>query len=831
MKKHMKDYKELSQKLFQTPSRVQELIPIYKISKDGVFQLENKQGEVLFDKAYLFLDTNFATMDDFEQEEFLKIYCSTLNSMNVSYKIVVMNNNQNMDKIREELFCRNEDGRFGTLVESLNKHIKESMQQGHFGIEQVRIFVVTCRRSNAEQARDYFRSIESGLAVNFNRMKSGLVPLDATERLRYLHAFYCLGEESRFHFDFDTAIRRKADWRDIIAPRVVKHYQNEYGDLDGITVQIDGRFIRALYAPVMPNSINTDVIQRLTSGAYHVILTQDVAPVPQDAARKRLMELYMQTGRAIEKQQEARNKAMQWSSPISYDKQKEQEELTEYMDILNENDEKMFYLGFYAVISADSKAELDNAVVAFCSAAEGEGFKFEPAYWEQLDVINTALPVGCRFVNMMYPLFTQPLAAITPFIVHELCEKEGIFYGINQISKNTLAGCRKNLMNCNGFILGSTGAGKGFETKNELVQVFLRYPEDDIICIDPQNEYRGITAYFDGQFVDFGAEAEQYINPLDTDTLEYMESKKAFLQDKSELMLGIFSQITAGGIEPQDKSLLIRCLSQVYADLPEPGKRNKRYSPPTLTEFHEVLKRQPEARSRELALSLELFTTGALDMFAKQSNVNIKNRFVTYGIANLGKEQSAIGMIVMLESIRSRIALNFRRGRATWLFIDEFHNLAGNEYSATFLEKIWKEVRKMGGVCTAITQNIADLLVSKVIETMLMNSEYVNLLSQKPKEMGLLQDVLGISDNLLQYICNTESGCGLLKFGTRYIPKDNRIPKDSEMYRLFNTNFHEIQRQKKKAREKAARAELGRLPEQVRSVAREHPTGTETIYP
>lgn len=323
-RKTMKEYKQETLPLYQVPTSVQELIPIYRISKDGIFQLENleKGREVLFDKAYLFLDTNFATMDESEQEEFLKLYCTTLNSLGVDFKITVMNNNQNMDRIREEIFCHNETGRYQELVQSLNKHIAQSMQNGHSGIEQIRLFIITCRRENVAQARDYFRSIEAGLAVNFKRMESGLIPLDASERLRYLHAFYCLGEETDYHFDFDLAARHKMDWRDVIAPRIVKHCQNEYGDFDGITVQINSRFVRALYAPDMPNSINTEVIRRLTGGDFHVILTQDIAPIPQDISRKRLMELYMQNGRAIEKQQEARNRAMQWSSAISYDKKK-----------------------------------------------------------------------------------------------------------------------------------------------------------------------------------------------------------------------------------------------------------------------------------------------------------------------------------------------------------------------------------------------------------------------------------------------------------------------------------------------------------------------------
>ena len=118
--------------------------------------------------------------------------------------------------------------------------------------------------------------------------------------------------------------------------------------------------------------------------------------------------------------------------------------------------------------------------------------------------------------------------------------------------------------------------------------------------------------------------------------------------------------------------------------------------------------------------------------------------------------------------------------------------LSHNQYSAAYLEKIWREVRKMGGLCTAITQNVADLLTTTAVESMLCNSEFLMLLNLKENERHLLETELGISPNLMQYISNPDCGCGLLKFGNRVIPCDGRLPKDSAMYQLFNTNFHEL---------------------------------------
>ena len=78
------------------------------------------------------------------------------------------------------------------------------------------------------------------------------------------------------------------------------------------------------------------------------------------------------------------------------------------------------------------------------------------------------------------------------------------------------------------------------------------------------------------------------------------------------------------------------------------------------------------------------------------------------------------------------------------------------------------------------------------------NSAYLSLLNQSDIELELLHRTLGISDTLLEYVHNVPPGCGLLKFGDKYIPKDNRLDKESKLYQLFNTNFHEKVEEKRR---------------------------------
>ena len=823
MKKIMSDYRERTRKEFLLPSSVQELIPIVKISRDGIFQLEkgSEEEEKQYDRAYLFDDTNYSTMDEAEKKDFLKLYVSILNSMNIPFKIILMNNNRDMEKVRKQLYLHARRNSEEVYAKDFNSQVEDALLEGGSGMERCRILLVSCRKKTYEEARDYFRSIEANLMVNFDRMQSRLIPLNAADRLKLLDSFYHPSREERFRFDFEDAIRKKINWKDLISPQMIRHVTDEYGKADGITLQVDDRYVRVLYVPDMPSGIDPKSLNIMMDSQSHLILTIDVAPIPKEVLKKAIEQRYMENGRAIEKQQESHNRNQAWSTEISFDRRMAQEELDYLQDRIINRDENMFYVALYAVISEDSMKALERSVTAFTSKAEGEGFVFRPARENQLDALHTALPTGARFATHMYPMLDQPLGALIPFNVPELSDEGGLFYGINQTSRNIICGNRKILTNPHGFILGKTGGGKGFATKLEVMQVLMKY-EDDVVLIDPQNEYEGFCRTFRGQFIDFGSESEHYLNPLDTDTYRYMSSRTAFLRDKTDLMLGIFGQICSQDLTPQQKSIIGRITQALYRDMDlDRGKTD----PPTLVDFYKRLGEEDEYQARDLQLALELFVTGSLNMFSKQTNVNTNSRFVVYGISDLGQEQFAVGILIMLESIRARIARNAKAGKATWLFIDEFHNLAGDYFSARYLEKIWKEVRKMGGVCTGITQNMEDLTQSKVIETMLSNSEYVSFLSAGALEEELVRDIFSLSDNLIRFIHNAPRGCGLIKFGEKYIPKDARLKKGSPMYDLFNTDFHEIYRN---GELKQMKGKLDRqLSDEIRETMRLDPTELE----
>jgi len=254
---------------------------------------------------------------------------------------------------------------------------------------------------------------------------------------------------------------------------------------------------------------------------------------------------------------------------------------------------------------------------------------------------------------------------------------------------------------------------------------------------------------------------------------------------KSEFILSLCEQLIGGNnLGPKQKSIIDRCTASVYRNYQQANYKGK---PPTLQDFRKELLKQEEPEAKEIALAIELFTDGSLNTFAKQTNVDTDNRLICYDILDLGKQLLPIGMLVVLDSILNRITSNRKKGRNTYIFIDEIYLLFQHEYSANFLFTLWKRVRKYGAYCTGLTQNVEDLLQSHTARTMLANSEFIIMLNQASTDRLELAKLLNISELQMGYITNVGAGQGLIKVGSNLVPFVNKFPKNTKLYKLMTT--------------------------------------------
>ena len=347
---------------------------------------------------------------------------------------------------------------------------------------------------------------------------------------------------------------------------------------------------------------------------------------------------------------------------------------------------------------------------------------------------------------------------------------------------------RKLLKNPNGLILGTPGSGKSFSAKREITNTFLLTRDDIIIC-DPEAEYAPIVGLFNGQVIKISPTSNDYINPMDLN-MDYSDDDSP-LALKSDFILSLCELIVGGkeGLLPIQKSIIDRCVRQVYQEyLNDPRPENM----PILEDLYNLLRSQSGEEAQYIATALEIYVHGSLNVFNHRTNVDIQNRLVCYDIKELGKQLKKIGMLVVQDQVWNRVTINRAAHKSTRYYIDEMHLLLKEEQTAAYTVEIWKRFRKWGGIPTGITQNVKDLLASREVENIFENSDFIYMLNQAAGDRQILAKQLGISDTQLSYVTNSGEGEGLLFYGSTILPFVDHFPKDTKLYELMTTKPKEV---------------------------------------
>ena len=762
---------------FAIPKTVQQAIPITAVYRDGIFLVGKR-----FSKTFRFDDINYAVASKEEKEAMFLEYSELLNALDSGATTKITVNNRRINKADFEkriLFPMQEDG-LDMYRKEYNQMLLDKIQGGN-GIVQEKYVTVSVVKKSVEEARAYFARAGGDLMTHFSRLGSVCVEMDATDRLRILHDFYRVGEETSFRFDLSETMRKGHDFRDFICPDTLEYERDCF--------RIGDKWGRVLFLREYASYIKDSMVSELCDLNRNMMFSIDVIPVPTDEAVREVENRLLGVETNITNWQRKQNQNNNFSAVIPYDMEQQRKESKEFLDDLTTRDQRMMFAVVTLVHVANSREQLDSDTEALLTTARKHLCQFAVLKYQQMDGLNTALPFGLRKINALRTLTTESLAVLIPFRAQEINHSGGVYQGVNVISKNPIFVNRKNLLNGNGFIFGVPGSGKSMAAKREEVSILLSDPNADVILIDPEREYTPLVNAFGGEIIRISATSRNHINAMDMNA-EYGDGANPIIL-KSEFILSLCEQLIGGAsLGAKQKSLIDRCTANVYKDYMARGYKGR---VPTLRDFREELLLQNEPEAKEIALAIELFTDGSLDTFAKITNVDVDSRFICYDILDLGKQLQSIGMLVVLDNILNRITANRARGRNTYIFIDEIYLLFQHEYSANFLFTLWKRVRKYGAFATGITQNIDDMLQSHTARTMLANSEFIIMLNQASTDRIELAKLLNISDLQMGYITNVDAGCGLIKVGSALVPFADKMNRSSKLYRLMTTKFGETQ--------------------------------------
>ena len=756
---------------FKVPRKVQDLIPIKNIWPDGIFKVGNK-----FSKSFRFSDINYLVASREDKESMFLTYSELLNSLDsgATTKITINNHRLNRSDFEESILMPMKQDGLDEYRKEYNDMLLDKAT-GANGITQEKYITITVAKKDIEEARAYFARIGADLTAHFANLGSKCVPLNAVERLRILHDFYRPGDEAAFSFDMNRKARLGHDFRDYICPDSVERTADH--------IKLGEKYARVLFLKDYASYIKDSMFSELTELNRNLMLSVDVIPIPTDEAVREVERLLLGVETNITGWQRRQNQNNNFSAVVPYDMELQRKESKEFLDDLTTRDQRMMFAVITLAITADTKEQLDSDTEAVLSVARKHMCQLAVLKFQQLDGLNTALPIGVRKINAFRTLTTESLAVFIPFKVQEIQDKGGIYFGENAISHNLIMCNKANLLNQSAFYLGVPGAGKSFAVKELIAFLMLHpnYANDEILICDPEGEFGALVKALGREKATVAHLVAGGKDKLNSMYMVEGYGEQNPIVEKSQFVMSLIEQIDKRGVGPQHKSIIDRCTALVYPEAENAGRVA------TLCDLRQKLLEQPEDKAREIALSLELYTTGSLDIFGRESTVDLNKPYVVFDIHGLGEQLKPAGSLVITDTILNRVTLNWKRGKRTHVFIDEFHVMFENEQSGIFFNSAWRQFRKRGAYPTAITQNVEYLLDSVQASTMLSNSEFIVMLNQAASDREKLSKLLNISKEQMSYVTNADAGCGLIRYGSALVPFVNRFPRNTKLYALMTT--------------------------------------------
>lgn len=718
---------------------------------NSIMQLDENHYSICLE----YQDISFSKANYDEQEAIFLKWVDFLHSFNYNDHIQVVCSGK---PVKTQDYKKNyiyEENRLNENESKIAKEFNTSIETCLGNREEIlcetRQVIITIKAESLKEAQDIFLQYQLRSEEKFKELKSKIRRTTIQERLTALYNVFHsnLMEDEGISNIVQFAKDNNLSVYDVIAPKEdVSLREKNYINIGNT------KFIRVLYVSKLPKSVTPRFYNRITTlENCNIITTLNITPTdPAKTIKKVNKKISGMKTERLEKIKKANKNNYSYEAVKDEKLEDAIRDAQSLRDALQKKKQKLFTNNVLICIQATSLNELNKTTKVIKDIGNEHSISIYNLDWQQLEGLQNCLGFGWNTLQIQRSLTSESTAANVPFNTKDLMHSNSIYYGVNLVSKNPVFCDRKKLLNGNGCVLATSGAGKSFSIKLIIEQVLLRYPQDEIVVIDVQGEYIPLIKAFKGQTLNISSNSNTYINPFDS-SLQYSQDEET-LNDKIEFSLAfIESIVSSNGLSGEQKTLVDRCTKNIYEEY-QLHNFDKQFEPDFI-KFYEELLKQPEDEAKNLALVIERYVLGGMDIFAKHTNVEIKNRFISFDISELPRSIQTTGYLVILEHIMNRLKRNKNLGKHTWIFIDEFHVLLANQYSADYIAKIFKTGRKENAIPTVITQNIADVLKSEQGCKILSNSEFAMILKQKPLDLPAICKIFDISDEESRYIVDS----------------------------------------------------------------------------
>ena len=757
----------------------QQTIPYVRMLPDGVCQLPGG----LYTKTVEYEDINYSVASTEDQTAIFSGWSSFLNYFDSSLPFQLsFINRRSHSRSRYKVNIPQAEDDFNSVRAEFTGMLKNQIARSNNGIERSKYITFGIPAESLDEARPRLERVEADVMSNFKRLGVPSEPMDGRARLALLHGQMHPGSREPFRFSWGDIAKTGLGTKDFIAPDSFDFRQPRL-------FRMGQYWGAASYLQILASELSDKLLAEILELDAEMTVTLHIQTVDQLKAIKTIKGKISDIGKMKVEEQRKAVRAGYDPDILPPDLITFSKDAAELLADLQSRNERMFLLTFTVVNLAPTRQRLENDIFTVGGIAQKYNCTLKRLDWQQEQGFVSSLALGGNEVEIQRGMTTSSTAIFIPFMTRELrMAGPSLYYGMNALSHNVIMADRKKLKSANGLYLGSTGSGKSFAAKRELLNVFLTIPQDRIIIVDPMGEYAPLVKRLGGQVIEIAPDSPNHINPMDIQMGGNDEDSP--LSMKADFLLSLCELVVGGkeGLQPIEKTVIDRCVRLVYRDLAL-GVGDGRM--PLLQDLYEELLKQPEPEARRVATALELYCTGSLNLFNHPTNVKTDCRVVCIVLKGMGDNLRKIAMHVTNEFVNSSVNTNYQSGISTWCYFDEFHVLLRDQLTASYFVSIWQMLRKRGCVPSALTQNVKHLLASPEIQNILDNTDFMILLSQAQSDRAILAKQLGISEHQLSYITHSNSGEGLLFYGNVTIPFMDRFPR-GEIYDLLTTRPEDL---------------------------------------
>jgi len=431
-------------------------------------------------------------------------------------------------------------------------------------------------------------------------------------------------------------------------------------------------------------------------------------------------------------------------------------------DKLQTGIERMFKFGLYVTIYADSLEELDKKCDRIKQIFESRLVYAKPSIFQMDAGFKTTSPLLEDKLLIHNSLNTEPLSASFPFISSDLTSNTGILYGINRHNNSLILFDRFSLENANFTIFSTSGAGKSYLAKLEILRSLML--GTDVMIIDPENEYQYLAETVGGAFIKISLSSPNHINPFDLPQPREDEKPEDVFRNNIASLIGLL-RIMLSGLTPEQDAIIDTALIQTYAlkDITSQGNwQNKEM--PTMSDLQVILNGMEN--TEDLAIRLQKYTQGTFAGFLNQpTNISTNKQLVVFNIRDMEDELRPIAMYLILHYIWSLVRSQLKK---RLLIVDEAWWMMKHPDGASFMFGIVKRARKYYLGVTTITQDITDFLNSPYGKPIITNSALRLLLKQSPAAIDELQKTFYLTDEEKYLLLEGSVGEGIFFAGPKH---------------------------------------------------------------